>query len=1209
MARTIARTRLFLVGAGLACACVQPVDAPTLDALEPAWGWNGESTDVVLVGADFYPGIAATSADAFEIDRQFDAWLSLGGDSVPLEGVSLLDLGRLSARVPAGLEPGSYDVELRTPTGTEALLRRGFTVTDTRADHLALETETLTHPVLSLARVGVQLLDPADAAVPEPLDVQIKVVGVEDPTTLRFEETLDEQRWDGSLPGVRGRLGSGGTGFVAVTSDTPGELWLEITPDDADSVVTGASQFLAFTAGGVASIEVALADEELVPVAGEPFALRLTLRDELGNPTDGAVASVTLVERCGEADTRFRRTVVFADEHVLLDAYLTGATGTSGCTVNGLEVVGQADGAALQGASRDVLVSPADATGLAVQAWPDRVQAGEESLIVVIEAQDAWGNAATGVSGTVSLEDSAGGLGEGAGEVSCRPLEAGVATCEAWPVKADDEVLVRAVSDAGLEGESAPVEVLAGPITQLGVAVSPPTVAAGDLFDLRLRALDTWDNPVQIDPSGADQPDFSDGQGSVSCAWTGSEGAEGVERFACAATFAEPAKVVAATLPDGATGDSPPFEVTNGDLARARFDLGGTSRLTAGDPLDIEVQALDEWDNPYTVQAVSSVDIYDKSGEFVAEALSLDASGVGTLRLRPTVAWTANQLDAYDGATLLGRSTAFDVEAGTATALGVDLPRTWVAVGETVEARITAEDAYGNPVPGFSGTVSLESDQGAAASVSTSAFSDGQATVDLSWDTVALQDEIRADGAGLAGSSDPVDALQDCGSAGPVADLEIGGDTDHVTCRVSGLTPSTSLDASGSTAGDTALLATHLAPDGQTWLRVAGTSTSTTWDAVGATRVRAVVADAAGCMDEAQATVWVGDSDGQPVGPVTLTPATTALVAGSTTLGSTTVDLSATDCAGDPAAGGTLVVRTDLGTLSSGTSTLSATGAGLELTLDGAGAGQVGWSVTTTAHDGTATLHAGTAAGSAHAATSVDVSGEFAPPTVLSVDPAGVQSGTFSSVSLTFSEPMLASSLTTATIGLTDPDGVAVSGVTIDVDGATATLSLDSPEDAGAGAWSVGVGSGARDAAGNRLDGAWTGGSSAFLLTFGLVADTAPDLTGCVAAASAIHPDGDDGAGDESDDLEVAVQATGTPAWWELLVRNAEGDLVLLDREASMGASATLSWSGRDLDGAVVAAGDYDVIITPLDASWNEGAGCTVPVAVRHRLQAPEAAP
>ena len=1202
---TLCRLGALVVGATLTSSCVEAVDAPGLDALEPSWGWNGESTDVVLLGEDFYPGVAATGADAFDIDRQFDAWIEVDGTTVPLEGVSLVDLGQLRARVPAGLPAGRHDVGIRTPNGAEDVLEAGFTVSDSRGDHLLTQVDTLTHRALALARVGVSLVDPENTPVPEALDIRVRVVGVEDPLEVWFEETLDDQEWDPGLPGIRGTLGSGGSGFVAVTRDTPGDVWLEVSPDDSASTIAGASQFLAFTAGGVASVEVSQESDSLVPTAGESFPLRLTLRDDAGNPTDGAIASLTLLERCSQSESGFRRTVVFADEYIVPDAYLTTATGQPGCMVNGFEVVGLADGSPLEGASPDILVEPGSAAVLGVTAFPGVVEAGAEPLVVVVEVQDEWGNATETAADTLTLSDTEGGLSD----FSCRPLLDGQATCDAWVTRASDDVRVLATTSGGLTGESEPLTVLPGPAMTLTVSTDPPSIAAGDVFDMVLRALDAWGNTVQMNPTGSDAPDVFDAAGPVSCAWVTRVGTDGDERFACLTTHAEPAKVLDVRLASGATGTSPPFEVTNGALAKATVDIGGITSLTAGDPLDISVRTTDAWDNPYTLQTVSSVGVSDKAGEFVAESVTLDADGIGTIRLRPTVAWAANQLDALDAGTVLGRSAPFDVTAGSPSTLVVEPPRTWVAVNEYVDVKVTVADAYGNAAPGFSGSVVIESEQEAITPATVTAFTGGEATVAIRWLEIAFADALVANGGGLTGRSDTVDALTDCGLDGPTADLVVGGDTDHVTCRVAGVTPATTLDASGSTAGLSPLEYTHFSQAPGTWTRVAGTSTTGTWEEVGGWIVRAVVADAAGCMAEASARLWVGDNDGQPAGPVVVSTASSSLVAGSATLGTTAVNIAATDCAGDPAVAGTIGVRADLGLLSSGTSTLTSSGAGLELSLDAAGTGNVTWSVVTTAHDGSATVHAGTATGSAHGSTSADVTGEFAPPTVLAVLPAGSRSGVFSEVEILFSEPMLPASITGSTIGLTDPTGVPLSDITVTSAEDIAIVSLDTPQDAGAGAWSLGIGSDARDAGGNRLDGTWSGGASAFQLTFGLVADTAPDITDCIESTVAIRPDGDDGLGDESDDLEVSLQASGTPAWWETLILGPEGELVHLERTAATSSSATATWDGRDLDGFIVPAGDYTAVLTPLDSSWNEGARCTRNVGVRHRITEPTDSP
>ncbi len=1194
--------------AALASACMPDVAAPRVDRVTPGWGWNGEATDVAILGDRFYPQVTVSGRDDFEVDRQFEVTLTdPTGRATALEGVTLTDFGRLDARVPEALDAGRYDLTVLSPNGGTATLADAFTVSDTRADHLDLESDELTHKVESLARIGIRLLDPDDGPVAEPLAVAVRVVGVDDPATLQFEETLDAQRWDGTLPGVRGQLGPGGTGYLAFTSTVPRDLWVEVSPDDEASVVQGASQFVSFTAGGVAVIDVTLPAPDFVTEAGAEFPLRVTLRDEAGNPTDGVVGSLTLTERCGTAEDRFQRTLVFVDEIVILDAALTGATATEACAVNRIDAIGQANGVSLSGRSEDVRVTPAAPTALAVDAWPGAVTVGEDPLEVTVEARDAWGNRAVEVSGTPTLSDSVGGLGGDAGLATCRAFDGGRSRCEAWPVKAATSVRIVASTSGGLQGTSAPVRVLAGTPEALEVTVDPATVAAGDLFDLTLQAVDAYDNPVQLAITGIDMPGFADGAGTVSCVWTTTEVATARERFACAATAAEPEKVIRAVVPARAlAGESDPFEVTNGALSAVTFDLGGVRAVTAGDPLDVTLAATDAFGNPYLLQAVGALDLYDDSGEISGQTVALDAGGEASVTLRPTVAWSANQLEARDGTTRLGRSPAYDVEAGVASGLEVAVDRTWAEVDDALDVTVSAVDAYGNTVPGYAQGVTLSSDAGAGDALAVTSFRDGVAEAAFTWDTAALQDTLTATDGSLSGSSLPVDAVTTCAD-GPTAQLRVDGVDELVLCRSGGATPTTSVSLAGSTSGASAIVAVHLAPEPDAWTRSTTSTTAWSWTEDRGIVVQGLVVDAAGCADIDRATVWIADNDGEPAGPVEIALGSAALVAGSTTLGATAVDVAAFDCAGDPAAGGTLVLRADLGALSSGTSTLAATGAGLSVLLDANGEAEVTFSMTTTPWDGVATVHAGVPSGAAHGAASATVSGEFAPPTVLDVTPSGTLSSSFSSIEVIFSEPMLASTLTDATIALTDPSGAAVTGMTytLDADGDTLTLTLPEVVDGADGPWTLGIGSGARDAAGNRLDGAWTGASSAFVLRFGGVTDVAPDLTACAPSTLAIRPDGDDGAGDEGDDVELALSATATPAWWEVEVIDSDGDTVRLDREAGASAAALPSWDATDQGGAVVANGWYTLVSTALDAAWNRGASCATRVLVDNRIVAP----
>ena len=268
----------------------------------------------------------------------------------------------------------------------------------------------------------------------------MRVVGVEDPLEVWFEETLDDQEWDPGLPGIRGTLGPAGpvsSPLHATRRETSGWRYRRTIRRPRSRVRASSLR------SRLAEWRRSKSRRNPIPWCRqrESFPLRLTLRDGAGNPTDGAIASLTLLERCSQSESGFRRTVVFADEYIVPDAYLTTATGQPGCMVNGFEVVGLADGSPLEGASPDILVEPGSAAVLGVTAFPGVVEAGAEPLVVVVEVQDEWGNATETAADTLTLSDTEGGLSD----FSCRPLLDGQATCDAWVTRAGDDVRVLAV--------------------------------------------------------------------------------------------------------------------------------------------------------------------------------------------------------------------------------------------------------------------------------------------------------------------------------------------------------------------------------------------------------------------------------------------------------------------------------------------------------------------------------------------------------------------------------------------------------------------------------------------------------------------------------------------------------------------------------------------------------------------------------------------
>ncbi len=1188
--------------------CAPGLPAPTITGVTPDWAYNGEETDIVVEGRGFYPRIEISGGDASSIDHEFRVWLTASAGELELEAVTMLDYTRLSARVPQGFAIGDYDLLLRSPTGEEDHATGLFTVTDTRADHLSASTAASTAQVGALVRIDLALRDPDEDVVPAALEIVVAVPEGAGAAPLLVAEPRTDQVALTDGVGVTGRLGAGGEGSITLTSSTPADLQIEVSAVD-DRVVAPATLPLSFTSGDVSSVAVLL-PEGKIPRAGEPLSIDLELRDGLGNVTSGVGAALLVYERCGDTDTRFEETIQMVDSATLANVVLTGATTRTDCDTSWIEVSGTASGVFIDGRSDPFDVEPGGVVGLELSASPTTVVAGEETIFLWVVAADDWDNPVTDApDDPLEVTDSAGGLDAETGEQTCGEFEAGVALCEVRPWTAGEDISLTVRSGESLSGTISGITVVAGAPTTLQVVLDDTWLVAGETVGVELSAVDAWGNAVALDINGIDGADELQFEGSPqtpSCSFDSAD-AE-TARYSCALTFAGEQQTFQVSLPShDLSVTSPEFDVINGALAQASVGIGGAKAITAGEALNVTVTTSDAWGNPYAVQVITEVELTDLSGD-IAQSLTLDAGGVGAASVVPTTARDDNQLIAAAGGVELGSSVVFRVEPGATSALEVTTARPYAWLGEALPVQVVAVDRYGNTIPGYTGAATVTSNGGLGTAASITTFTDGVGETEFTYDTAGLEDTLFTLSGSFSGLSDAVDALDaDC-AAGPVAELLLDGKDELVHCLSGGATPSTSASMAGSTAGDASIIGIHvdLGPDG--WTSTGTMSVSQTWTDVGAWTLRGVVVGADACGAEDSAALWVGEADGEPVGPVSVSATDTILQAADPIQGVTTVEISATDCAGDPSVGAVLL-RADLGGLVSAGTTVIATGAGLTAPLDLDGDAQVTWSVAGQSYATDATLHVGALSGAAWGAQTLSVIGDAAPPVVLHTSPVGTTDETFDAVMVQFSEDMREQNATATTIRLIEPDGseAGISGVTLDGD--LVEMTLDETADASTGAWTLTVSDDVRDTFGNRLDGSYTGSSSDLTLEFGAVIDGAPDVIACTPSVERFRPDGDPGSGEEADALEIAASATGAPAWWELWVTDASGETVFLTRTLASGSTETISWDGRGLHGAVADNGDYDVLVAGLDEYWNAGSDCAVSVALDNSVVPPEASP
>ena len=160
--------------------------------------------------------------------------------------------------------------------------------------------------------------------------------------------------------------------------------------------------------------------------------------------------------------------------------------------------------------------------------------------------------------------------------------------------------------------------------------------------------------------------------------------------------------------------------------------------------------------------------------------------------------------------------------------------------------------------------------------------------------------------------------------------------SDEMVLCDTGSPASQTVDFLGSMAGGSPIAMYHFRTEEGS---VRGTSTSGSFsaDGVGVHSGTLVVVDSSGCADVDRTTLWIGEDNGSPAGPVGLVAAQSPLTAGSLVQGETSVDVSAFDCAGDVASNQSLFVRSNRGDVDPLRTSVVESGEGLLLTLDSSG--------------------------------------------------------------------------------------------------------------------------------------------------------------------------------------------------------------------------------------------------------------------------------
>jgi hypothetical protein len=451
--------------------------------------------------------------------------------------------------------------------------------------------------------------------------------------------------------------------------------------------------------------------------AGTPSDLVITARDDFGNLATGYLGTVHLTSDDPQAtlpaDTAF--TAGDSGVHTFTGGAALKTVGTRSITAT------DTTAPTLTGTLGGLVVQPASAATLVVSGVTTPRTAGVPSN-VTLTALDAFGNTATGYTGTVALgsDDPQAALAPAytfvAGDAGQHTFANGVT------LKSSGSHAVTATDTAVGSITGTLSSIIVNGASAVGFAVSgvaSPRVA-GTPSDLTITATDAFGNVASAytgtvhltsnDPQAALAPDIAFVVGDNS-----TKTVPGAVNLKTVGTRSVTVTDVAAPATTGSLGG-----ITVNPASAATLVVSGiTTPRVAGTPSDLVVTARDTFGNTATgYRGTVHVTSDDAQATLPANlAFSAADNGihtfVGGVSLK-TVGTRAVTVTDTATSTITGTLAGLAVTPATAATLtvaGVSSPRT---AGVASNVVVTALDAFGNTATGYLGTVALSSNDAQA---------------------------------------------------------------------------------------------------------------------------------------------------------------------------------------------------------------------------------------------------------------------------------------------------------------------------------------------------------------------------------------------------------------------------------------------------------------------------------------------------------------
>jgi hypothetical protein len=517
---------------------------------------------------------------------------------------------------------------------------------------------------------------------------------------------------------------AGGTGTFSATLKTAGSQSLTAT-DTVNGALTGTLSGISVTPAAVAALTVS--GYTSPTTAGTAHTFTVTARDAYGNLTPSYSGTVHFSSTDSQAT-------------LPSDAALSGGTGSFSATFKtaGSQSLTATDtvNAAFTATQSGISVTPAAAVVLAVSGYTSPATAGTAHIFTAT-ARDAYGNIATGYSGTLHFTSS----DAQAVLPANATLTAGTGSFSAT------------FKTAGSQSLTATDTVNAAfTATQSGISVTPAAAAsfvvsgytspttAGTAQSFSVTARDAYGN-LTTSYSGTVHFSSSDTQSVLPANATLSNG---TGTFSATLKTAGSQSLTATDTVNGAlTGTESGISVTPAAVA-ALVVSGYVSPTTAGTAHTFTVTARDAYGNIATGYS-GTVHFTSSDPQAVLPADTPLSGGTGTFSATFKTAGSQS-LTATDtvNSALTGTQSGITVSAATAS-LVVSGYVSSTTAGTVHTFTVTARDAYGNIATGYSGTVHFSSSDAQAVLPANATLSNGTGTFSATFKTAGSQSLTATD--------------------------------------------------------------------------------------------------------------------------------------------------------------------------------------------------------------------------------------------------------------------------------------------------------------------------------------------------------------------------------------------------------------------------------------------------------------------------------